>query len=117
VPGPSPFPRTHLESAGEILRCAPWGPQCSTRRYRYLSFIAHNSDEHGNSEPYLWFAYFWGDATSISNDDENRITVFVPSVPDTRAQYPDNIGNSRDIPIPADVGRFGVEASFKPSDP
>jgi hypothetical protein len=63
-------------------------------------------DENGNSEPYLWFAYFWADSTSIAA--EIPISVFVPSVPDTRAQYPDNIGNNRDIPIPPDVGRFEV---------
>jgi hypothetical protein len=34
--------------------------------------------------------------------------VFVPSVPDTRVQYPDNIANNRDIPVPPDVGRFEV---------
>jgi hypothetical protein len=66
-------------------------------------------DENGNSEPYLWFAYFWGDATSIAaQDSQPPITVFVPSVPDTRAQYPDNIGNNSDIPVPAAVGRFAV---------
>jgi hypothetical protein len=63
-------------------------------------------DEHGNSEPYLWLAYFWADATTILAPDP--ISVFVPSVPDTRAQYPDNIGNNRDIPIPIEVGRFEV---------
>jgi hypothetical protein len=63
-------------------------------------------DENGNSEPYLWFAYFWADATSISAPDP--ISVFVPSAADTRAQYPDNIGNNRDIPIPIEVGRFEV---------
>ncbi len=61
-------------------------------------------DEHGNSEPYLWFAYFWADATTIHDSDP--IKVFVPSVPDTRAQYPDNIGNNRDIVIPTQVGQF-----------
>jgi hypothetical protein len=63
-------------------------------------------DENGNSEPYLWFAYFWADSTSIAA--ENPISVFVPSVPDTRAQYPDNIGNNRDFPVPSGVGRFEV---------
>ena len=54
----------------------------------------------------MWFAYFWGDATSIHAPDP--ISVFVPKVLDTRAQYPDNIGNNRDILIPTEVGQFEI---------
>ena len=71
-----------------------------------LLHCTQQHDEHGNSERYLWFAYFFADATTILAPDP--ISVFVPSVPDTRAQYPDNIGDNRDIPIPTEVGRFEV---------
>lgn len=56
--------------------------------------------DEGNSEPYLWFAYATADITST------LVSVFVPNVLDTRAQYPGNIGNNQDIPIPVEVGTF-----------
>jgi hypothetical protein len=60
-------------------------------------------DENGNSEPYLWFAYFWADTTSTL---PKPVSVFVPDVLDTRAQYPDNVGNNQDVHIPIEVGSF-----------
>jgi hypothetical protein len=63
-------------------------------------------DEHGNSEPYLWIAYIKIDETSLSDHENGPVYVFVPSVSDTRALYPDNIGNNTDIDIPVEMGRF-----------
>ena len=63
-------------------------------------------DEHGYSEPYLWVAYFWADTTTIRA--QPKVSVFVPSISDTRAVYRDNIDNDSDITIPNEVGRFQV---------
>jgi hypothetical protein len=60
-------------------------------------------DENGNSEPYLWFAFFSADTTSTL---PKPVSVVVPHVLDTRAQYPGNIGNNQDINIPVEVGSF-----------
>jgi hypothetical protein len=60
-------------------------------------------DENGNSEPYLWLADVTADTTSTL---PKPVSVFVPHVLDTRAQYPGNIGNNQDIPIPVEVGTF-----------
>ncbi len=63
-------------------------------------------DEHGNSEPYLWFAYFFGDITSLIEEDD-PISVFVPDVPDVRALFPE-VGDNQDIDIPPELGVFQV---------
>ena len=62
-------------------------------------------DGHGNSEPYLWFAYFFADVTTLTEDDP--ISVFVPDVPDVRALFPE-AGNNQDIDIPPELGVFQV---------
>jgi hypothetical protein len=64
-------------------------------------------DEHGNSEPYLWFAYFFADATSFQPQVEDPISVFVPEIADTRALFPE-VGDNQDIDIPPEIGVFQV---------
>ncbi len=64
-------------------------------------------DEHGNSEPYLWFAYFFTDAMSLDPQNDNPVSVFVPDVPDVRALFPE-VGNNQDIDIPPELGVFQV---------
>jgi hypothetical protein len=62
-------------------------------------------DEHGNSEPYLWFAYFFTDLLRLMN--EKPIEVFVPNIADTRALFP-SVGNNQDVAIPPEIGTFPV---------
>jgi hypothetical protein len=62
-------------------------------------------DEHGNSEPYLWFAYFFTDLLRLMND--KPIEVFVPNIPDTRALFP-SVANNQDVAIPPEIGTFPV---------
>jgi hypothetical protein len=63
-------------------------------------------DEHGNSEPYLWFAYFFADATTLT--EQEPIRVFVPDVPDVRALFSGSVGDNEDIDIPPELGTFQV---------
>ncbi len=65
-------------------------------------------DEHGNSEPYLWFAYFFADATSLQPQAEDPVSVFVPDIADTRALFPD-VANNQDVDIPPEIGVFEVK--------
>ena len=55
------------------------------------------SDGTGKSEPYLWFCFFWSDATS---NPQEPVSVRLSGVYNERDQYPDNVGNNQDIPIP-----------------
>ena len=63
-------------------------------------------DEHGNSEPYLWFAYFFTDALRLT--DPEPVSVFVPNAPDIRGLFP-VVGNNQDIAIPPELGTFEVD--------
>jgi len=63
-------------------------------------------DEHGNSEPYLWFAYFFTDALRLT--DPEPVSVFVPNAPDIRGLFP-VVGNNQDITIPPEFGTFEVD--------
>jgi hypothetical protein len=65
----------------------------------------------GHPDPYLWFAYFWGDVTSLGKVDPVTgqpalVSVSVPRVVNTRLQYPDNVGSGDFIPVPAEMGQF-----------
>src|SRR5262245_23013196 len=60
----------------------------------------------GIAADYLWFAYFFADVTTISTPQP--ISVFVPLVSNTRALFPDLVGNNQDILIPPEVGTFQV---------
>jgi len=61
-------------------------------------------DLNGIAANYLWFAYAFGDVTTINAPQP--ISVFVPLVSNTRALFPNLVENNQDIPIPADVGTF-----------
>lgn len=63
-------------------------------------------DEKGNSEPYLWFAYFWADITTLNMAEP--ISVYVPPFSNIRGLFPDDIGNNRDIAIPPELGTFQI---------
>jgi hypothetical protein len=63
-------------------------------------------DEHGNSEPYMWFAYFFTDAMRLT--DPEPITVVVPNAADIRGLFP-VVGNNQDITIPTELGTFEVD--------
>lgn len=60
-------------------------------------------DESGRSEPYLWFCFFWADATLNLSEP---ISVFAPPLYDIRGMFPDGVGNNQDIPIPTILGTF-----------
>jgi hypothetical protein len=62
-------------------------------------------DEHGDSEPYLWFAYFFTDLSKLT--DPEPVSVFVPKVADVRALFP-VVADNQDIAIPPELGTFQV---------
>src|SRR6266436_5663386 len=72
-------------------------------------------DTHGNSEPYLWFAYIFSDITTANT--QQPISVFVPLVSNTRALFPGNVGNNQDVPIPPEIGTFQVNLDSGRLDP
>jgi hypothetical protein len=65
-------------------------------------------DEHGNSEPYLWFAYFFADATSFQQQADDPVSVFVPDIADTRALFPE-VADNQDVDISPEIGVFEVK--------